>query len=179
MLSGKIKVGGNLSEYLDELREILSPFRLLSAVGSASSQFSGIAPLDPPSASGESLPEIYSWDTDSLLHKFKSPKHQRGFFAALNARRINLPYPRTGGVFRSIFWVLALDSNSLIITAEIPRNVHPGFDMLWLLGDESQQSVYFRDHSFWNPLQEMMMSKLPEIEILVYAAVRQYVLENT
>lgn len=100
------------------------------------------------------LPKIYSWG-DGLLHKFPSPAAQRGFFAALDTGRINVPYRRTRKLSEALAFDLVASANraSLTITVE---DVHPGFDAKWVLGEREEQSYYFRELTNWEPLEDTL-----------------------
>lgn len=144
------------------LVNLFSPEEITEILSNVSDTVSLYTVLTYPSQSNEPLPERYSWPTDDKLHKFASMTAQRGFFAALGSGKISVPYRRTGSLARSLKYTFTVESEMLIVSAIVPDEGR-GFNPQWLLGTEDEQSLYFREHSGWNPLAVQLQATQPEI----------------
>lgn len=97
------------------------------------------------------LPLRYSWN-DGKLHKFKSLRAQRGFFAAIADGRAKVPYQRKNDLNESFEFHLAVTNGEAVLTASLADR--GGFKWEWLVGREDQQSLYFRKYTNWQPLEK-------------------------
>ena len=118
---------------------------------------------DYPKATGKPLAKRYRWK-DGKLHKFKSLRAQRGFFAALARGDINIPYRRTGKLAESITVTTQSKREGLVISVGIPKGSPAGKYAGWVVGNP--QSRYFKSRSNWKPLEVMLLGKRQEKKIL-------------
>lgn len=131
-----------------------------------------------PAQSNAPLQERYRWGDDSGLHKFKSIHHQRGFFAATHGGD-DLPYDRTLETQRSVIWELTVKDGQAELTVEVPLQQDRGkvVDPKWWLGEEDEQSDYFRTLTNWIPLRLTLEAQQERFET-IGAVVLENILER-
>jgi hypothetical protein len=125
----------------------------------------GLFKVPYPPQSNAPLPEIYDWG-DGKLHKFPSLAAQQGFFGALRAGKIRIPYSRTGELEDAPIVRLKFTSDGALLDIDLPEGTRRGkrFDPKWIVGNLSQQSYYFRNLTGWVPYEQTLQQRQPRIE---------------
>lgn len=153
---------------LDALRETYGRNGLIAILEEIGRRVSRVIVLRYPLQSRRPLPEVYIWG-DGELHKFKSPRHQRAFFALLRSGRIRIPYPRTGATARDFQTLFLIRENMLVVRVLMPD---PKGVRKYVLGPEGERSRYFKERTYWKALERMIRNpqQLAEIGAAVQAA---------
>lgn len=99
------------------------------------------------------LPKRYRWN-DGQLHKFKSLRAQRGFFAALRDGRAKVPYQRTNKLRDALEFALAVTNGKATLALSLQNRGR--FKPEWVLGRADQQAEYFAKYTNWEPLEDKL-----------------------
>lgn len=129
-----------------------------------------IVNLEYPPQSNNPLPRRYRWQGSPGLHKFPSPRAQRGYFAALAKGQISVPYRRKGTLGRALQFKIERRNNQLVMIAFLPETIGK-FKPEWVVGTPQQQSGYFRHLSNWKSLAIQVEKQAPQINEAVKVAV--------
>lgn len=154
-----------LVEALAKLEKVFSPVGQRAIFEEWARRVKSLVRIPYPAHTYAPLPRIYDWGDGSGLHKFKSYAAQRGFFAAMREGRINVPYQRSGKLAQALNFELSISGGRAVLTVQVD-NIGK-FKPEWVLGTEAQQSLYFRQYTNWEPLEDTISQPplFDEIEI--------------
>lgn len=166
-----------LTAYLERLHQQLEVTQLRDFIEAVQEDVQRLSKLQYPPQSNTPLAKRYRWPGSRRWHKFKSPQHQRGFFALLKAGKIQIPYRRRFLLQRSLDIQVTAhalgDRYVLLMKFFIPDNRRASRYAPFVIGQP--QSRYFRVRTRWQPLTEMLQSRRQGyIEVAVTALDRQY-----
>lgn len=150
-VSYRIK-GKDLNKQLRQLFDALGQKGLRRAARRIISRIKRLEFIEYPKATGAPLAKRYRW-ANGRLSKFKSHKHQKGFFARLNSGKIIIPYNRTRRLSKAPQYSLLLSPTgaSINVIVESPKYA----DMV--IGEV--QTQYIRTRTHWKPLEKHVIKK--------------------
>lgn len=173
MLRGRVVIDDSrVTALLNVLQVKLSDAGMQTVLKEAGRRIEQIIDLDYPPQINAPLPKLYRWD-DGKLHKFKSLRHQRGFFALLNKGVIQIPYRRTRTLARSMRVIVRVRGTTAEILVSIPDESKAGKYAKHVLGIR-EQSYYFKNLTRWKPLQAHLNDQLEDFIDVTLAAFESF-----
>lgn len=149
-----------ITDYLNRLQKQFSPEGIAAILEEVGRRVERVIVLKYPPQSNSPLEKRYRW-SDGKLHKFKSIRAQRGFFAALARGKIKIPSRRTGNLGRSLKIEPRVDGDTLKVRVSIPSNSPAGKYAGWVVGN--RQARYFDKRTKWQPLVLMINQQEKQI----------------
>ena len=172
MLRGRVVIDDKrVMALLQVLQFKLSDAGMQIVLGEAARRIEEMIDLRYPPQVNAPLPRRYRWD-DGKLHKFKSLRHQKAFFALLAKGVIRIPYRRTGTLARSMRILLRIRGTEAEIVVTIPDESKAGKYARYVVG--LPQSYYFRNLTIWKPLQAHLNDQQADFVDVTLAAFESF-----